>query len=128
MGWGSLSGRARVDPSRPRAWGCCDRCGMWYGLDQLVWQHEYRGNDLINIQLRVCTLTCLDTPFQNDRPLYMPPDPPPVDQPRVETFALDESGPQIWDSNDIYYQPQEDYDSSLDWDNLFNTGGSAKDL
>lgn len=125
MGWSSLSGRARVDPKNPKAFGVCDRCGIWYNLENLVWQYEYRGNDLVNIQLRVCTLTCLDVPFQNDRPLYIPPDPPPVDQPRIESFAVDEQGPNVWDSSNIYYQPAEDWDGGgPDWDQSPNAGSS----
>lgn len=110
MAYASISGRAKIDPKNPRAFGVCDRCGLWYNLHDLVWQHEWRGNDLVDIRLRVCTLTCLDVPFELDRPLYLPPDPPPVDQPRVETFAIDEAGPQVWDGSDEFW------DSGLDWD------------
>lgn len=110
MSYASIAGRAKVDPKCPSAFGVCDRCGIWYNLKNLVWQHAWRGNDFVNIRLRVCTLTCLDVPFQNNRPLYLPPDPPPVDQPRVETFAIDESGPQVWDGENEYW------DSGLTWD------------
>lgn len=109
MGYASISGRARTDPRNPNAFGVCDRCGIWYNLKDLVWQHEWRGNELVNIQLRVCQVTCLDVPFQLNRPLYLPPDPPPVDQPRVEQFAIDE-GLEAWD------QPSEFWDQSVPWD------------
>lgn len=115
MGWGSLSGRASVNPRSPEAFGICDRCNFTYNLKDLLWQHAWRGNDLVNIHLRVCK-TCLDTPFENNRPLYMPPDPPPVDQPRVMNFALAEAGPQAWDNSNEYW------DSGLDWD---ETGAPA---
>ena len=117
MSYASISGRAKTDPRNPEAFGVCDRCGMWYNISSLVWQHSWRGNELSNIQLRVCKLTCLDVPFENDRPLYLPPDPPPVFQPRVETFALDESGPQAWD------QPNEYWDSGLIWDSTNGNSG-----
>jgi hypothetical protein len=118
MAYASIAGRAHTDPSRPRAQGVCQRCGMWYQLDDLVYQYAWRGNDLVNIQLRVCTRTCLDIPFQCDRPLYIPPDPPPVDQPRIETFALDEEGPQTWDGENEYW------DSGLTWDANINNGSN----
>jgi hypothetical protein len=110
MSYASRSGRAKTNPRSPRAFGVCDRCGFWYNLNELVWQHEWRGNDLVDIRVRVCKLTCLDVPFQLNRPLYLPPDPEPVDQPRVEAFAAIESGPQAWD------QSGEFWDSGLDWD------------
>jgi hypothetical protein len=110
MSYASIAGRAKVDPKNPCAFGVCGRCGIWYNLKDLVWQYEWRGNDLVNIQLRVCTLTCLDVPFQNNRPLYLPPDPPPVFQPRVETFAVDEAGPLVWDGSGEYW------DSGTSWD------------
>lgn len=116
MSYASIAGRAKVDPKNPSAFGVCDRCGIWYNLKDLVWQYAWRGNDLVNIKLRVCTLTCLDVPFQNDRPLYLPPDPPPVEQPRAENFALAEEGPLAWDGQDEYW------DSGLNWDQNVNDG------
>lgn len=118
MAYASRVGRAKIDPRNPEALGVCSRCGFWYNLKDLVWQHEYRGNALTDIRLRVCTLTCLDVPFQHNRPLYLPPDPEPVDQPRVETFAVDEgpapgttsSGPPAWDSPGVFW------DGGLVWD------------
>lgn len=109
MGYASISGRARTNPRAPSAFGVCDRCGIWYNLKDLVWQNEWRGNELVNIRLRVCTVTCLDVPFQLNRPLLLPPDPPPVDQPRTEPFAIDE-GLEAWD------QPNEFWDQSIPWD------------
>lgn len=99
MGYASIAGRARTNPTSPEAHGICDRCGFRFNLVDLVWQHEWRGNDLVDIRLRVCKPTCLDIPFELDRPLYLPPDPTPVDQPRVEAFAVDE-GYVAWDQSD----------------------------
>lgn len=58
----------------------------------------------MDIRLRVCTLTCLDIPAEFDRPLYLPPDPPPVDQPRTEPFAVDEAGPAGWDQSNEWWE------------------------
>jgi len=118
MGYASISGRARVDPKNPQAFGFCDRCGFTYNLKDLVWQMVWRGNELVRQGFRVCTVTCLDVPFQLNRPLYLPPDPPPVDQPRAGNMAIQESGPQIWDSSLTEY----DYDTGLDWD---SAGGNT---
>lgn len=108
MGYASIAGRAHVNIRAPSAFGVCDRCGIWYNLKNLVWQHEWRGNDFVNIRLRVCKVTCLDVPFQLNRPLYLPADPPPVDEPRSESFAIDE-GLEAWD------QPNEFWDQSIPW-------------
>ena len=110
MSYASRSGRARTNPQRPSAQAVCDRCGMWYQLRDLVFQHEWRGNELVDIRVRVCTRTCLDVPFQLNRPLLLPPDPVPVDQPRVEAFDVIESGPQDWDQPGLFW------DQGLEWD------------
>lgn len=126
MAYASISGRARTDPKNPKAFGVCDRDGFWYNLEDLVWQFEFRGNDLTNTCFRVCR-RCLDIPFELNRPLYLPPDPPPVDQPRVEAFAIDEQGPNDWDSPNIYYQPQENWDegNGPNWDQSPNQGSGS---
>lgn len=112
MGYASISGRAKTDPKNPNAFGVCDRCGFWYNLKDLVWQHAWRGNELVNIQRRVCTVTCLDVPFQLNRPLNLPPDPLPVDQPRIEQFAIDEQY-LGWDQpNEFWEGPPPDWDPS----------------
>lgn len=108
MSYASKSGRARTDPRNPNAFGVCDRCGVWYNLKDLVWQHEWRGNELVDIRIRVCTVTCLDVPFELNRPLFLPPDPPPVEQPRPENFAIDESS-DTWDQSGSYW------DNNLNW-------------
>ena len=106
MAYASIAGRARTNPRSPEAHGICDRCGFRYNLKDLVWQHEYRGSALTDIRLRVCTVTCLDVPFEFNRPLYLPPDPPPVDQPRTEPFAVDEGAagqPADWDQANTFW-------------------------
>jgi hypothetical protein len=104
MAYASIFGRATVDPKNPQAAGICDRCNLVYNLKDLVWEQAWRGNELTRTGFRVCTRTCLDTPFEQDRPLYLPPDPPPVDQPRVPNYAVQEGNiPQPYDSSEEFY-------------------------
>lgn len=90
MAYASKAGRARVSSKNPRAFGVCDRDGLWYNLDQLVWQWEYRGPTLQNIWIRVCK-RCLDTPNAQLRSITLPADPVPVWQPRPENFESAET-------------------------------------
>jgi hypothetical protein len=71
-----------TDIRHPRPIGCCDRCGFYYYLDELVWQMDYRGNSLQNLQIRVCTRTCYDVPQDQLRPIIIGPDPVPLKDPR----------------------------------------------
>lgn len=86
MGYASISGRARTSARNPQAYGVCDRCGFWYNLVDLKWQYQWAGNNLINLQLRVCD-TCLDVPQEQLRAIVIPADPVPVYQPRPENFV-----------------------------------------
>lgn len=144
MGFSSISGRAPTNPSSPRAFAVCQRCNFWFSREHLVWQHEYRGPNLENIQLLVCPDTCLDIPHQFGRPLYLPPDPPPVWQPRVEQFSVDEAGPypgplpppfptpvHTWDGGEFWDTAGLTWDDGVpvgatDWDagGSWDTGGS----
>jgi hypothetical protein len=89
MAW-RFHGRATVDPSNPSAFGVCDRCGLTYNRKDLVWQYDWRGNSLQNIRLLVCTVTCLDKPFELQRPLKLPPDPETIRDARPEIYYVDE--------------------------------------
>lgn len=119
MGFASIFGRAKVNPQAPRGAGYCDRCGFVYNLQDLAWEMEWRGNDLMRTGFRVCTRTCLDVPFEHYRPLYLPPDPPPLEQPRPGNMAIQEAGPESWDGSNEYW------DSGLEWD---QTGNSNTDV
>ena len=90
MGSTSYKGRARINPSAPEAVGVCDRCGALYNLLDLRFQFDWAGTAMINRQLRVCP-TCYDTPQQQLRAIVLPPDPPPVWQPRPEPYLVDEA-------------------------------------
>lgn len=81
-------GRARVDPQAPSAFGLCDRCGFQYNLVDLHNQHEWAGNKLINLRVRVCD-RCTDEPQAQLRTPHLPPDPEPVLDPRPAGLLVD---------------------------------------
>jgi hypothetical protein len=85
------TGRAKVDPHHPEAFGVCDRCGFWWNLNRLTYQHEWRGMRLANLRLRVCP-PCLDTPAAFLKPIVYPPDPVPKIDPRPQNFTIADNG------------------------------------
>ena len=86
MGYASRSGRARTTPSNPRAFGVCDRCGMWYNSGTLNWQFDWRGATLQNTRILVCNI-CNDDQQQQLRAIVIPADPVPIMNPRVQDFV-----------------------------------------
>src|SRR5216684_3325594 len=93
MSW-RFTGKARVSPTRPQAFGVCDRCSGWFNLVDLHYQFEWRGPRLMNIRLRVCD-RCYDKPFIFNKPIIYPPDPVPVFDPRPENFTVANNGSPI---------------------------------
>jgi hypothetical protein len=94
MSW-RYTGRARVNPRAPEAFGRCDRCGFWWNLRNLQYQYDYQGGPrLVNLRLRVCP-PCYDKPAEFLKPLILPPDPLPVVDPRTEPFAYDNSNTNV---------------------------------
>jgi hypothetical protein len=89
MGYASISGRAITDPDAPRAFGVCDRCGIWYNHSELRWQYNIRGRGLQNLRILVCS-DCEDEPSYFLKPIIVPPDPPPIPNARPEQFCQDE--------------------------------------
>lgn len=84
--------RARVNEKHPEAFAICDRCGFLYNHINLQWQHEWRGNKLANIRWLVCK-PCYDKPFENNRPIKLPPDPQPVKDARPPQWASQAGNP-----------------------------------
>ena len=80
---------AQVDPSDPRAWGTCDRCGFVVNHYKLNWQFEWAGLRLTNLRILVCD-ACLDDPQRQLGTVLLPPDPLPIMNARPEQYALDE--------------------------------------
>jgi hypothetical protein len=89
MAYASRSGRARTNPTNPRAFAICDRCAIWYNHQDLKWQYDWAGAGLINKRILVCN-TCYDTPQEQLRAIVVPADPVPIINPRVEPYAWDE--------------------------------------
>lgn len=95
------TGHARVSMSHPRAFGVCQRCGFLYNLDDLAWQMEFAGKQLINTRWRVCP-TCLDppTPTLARRSITLPPDPVPVRDPRPEYYDAADSDYRVTETGE----------------------------
>lgn len=85
-------GRASVSTTDPVAFAVCDRCSVWRNRNQLFWQYEWAGMQLINTQILVCQ-RCADSPDDQLRTIVLPPDPLPIKNARVEPFTVDEAGP-----------------------------------
>lgn len=83
-------GKAQVDPSSPKQFAVCDKCGDWRNMPDLQYQFEWTGaNTLYNTGRLTCE-KCMDKPQDQRRTVILPPDPPPVYNTRVEPFSLDE--------------------------------------
>jgi len=96
-----VNGRARISATQPRAKGICDRCGFMYSLSDLQYQFQWAGSGLVNLQLRVCR-RCMDIPQIQFKSFVLPPDPLPVDNPRIEYYGIEvtsflqsEEGPSL---------------------------------
>ena len=88
MAYASRSGRARTSATAPAAFAVCDRCSLWWNLNKLTWQLDWRGSVLQNLRILVCP-PCYDKPQENLRTIRLPADPVPVMNARVEDFAGD---------------------------------------
>jgi hypothetical protein len=86
---------AAVNAQNPEALAQCDRCSFWRNRSDLVWQTEWSGTHLYNIQVLVCQDRCFDTPQEQFRTIILPPDPPPVLNARPPNFAYEEQTVRI---------------------------------
>lgn len=80
-----VNGRARVDPSAPRAFAICDGCGGLYNHFMLTQQPIWAGARVIPTNKLVCR-KCKDRLNPNLRSILIPPDPRPVIDPRPEFY------------------------------------------
>lgn len=106
MGYASRSGRAITNPAHPRAFGVCDRCGLWFNLFRLKYQYEWQGTKLVNTRKRVCSGPggCLDKPNPQMKARVAPPDPVPVYDPRPENFIASRFDPTPVSGNPLTTQ------------------------
>lgn len=81
-------GRAFVNPTGPRAWASCDRCGFLYNHHKLRFQFDFAGPVLQNLRFLVCN-TCYDKPQDQLKPVILPADPIPINNARPEPYAQD---------------------------------------
>ena len=85
MAWASRLGRARISAKSPQAAGVCDRCGFIWTHSSLQKQADWRGAVMMNTNIMVCR-RCLDTPQAQWRAIILPPDPVPIQNPRINTW------------------------------------------
>ena len=93
---------ARTDSSSPRAWGTCVRCGFVHNLESMMWQHDWRGVRLQNLNLLVCS-ECLDEPQRQLGTIILPPDPVGILNARPEPYPIDEYANIIFEERTLNY-------------------------
>lgn len=103
--------RTRPNAYNPRARAVCDRCACEVQHYSLIWEMEYRGNSLMKTGFLVCP-RCLDVPYQGRRPIIIPADPVPIQNPRTEPL-LQEEGAGAQTNPALGYWDQ----GGLNWDN-----------
>lgn len=89
MSWRPHPKHAAVNPSSPRAWGTSDRNGFIGNLEDLRWQYDWAGTQMINKRILVHKDE-LDEPQEQLRAIKIPPDPDPVLNARPEPYSVDE--------------------------------------
>ncbi len=85
---------ARTNPRSPRGWATCQRCGFIYNLQRLQEQFDWRGLQLMSLQLMVCK-PCLDDPQRQLGTIVLSPDPPPLYGALPEPYEIDEYWPRL---------------------------------
>jgi hypothetical protein len=77
----------RVDRLNPEAAARCDRGGEIRRRSELIPEMRWAGNRLVPTG-RLCCAQHLDPPHPQDRVVVLPPDPAPVDLPRIDIDVL----------------------------------------
>lgn len=80
-----------TDMMKPEPVGVCDRTGFLFKLSEMPFQYQYRGNALVNLNIRVAE-RYLDKPSEFLRPPLIGPDPVPPRNPRPTHYAQQNSG------------------------------------
>lgn len=120
MAWRPHPKRAATNPSSPRAWATCGRCGFISNLVDLRWQFQWRGTQLMNTKLLVCD-TCYDTPQRQLGTVILPADPVAVRNARPEAYPMDEIWPRLLQGGQPRYLQRSECSRSLQASRYFNT-------
>ncbi len=91
MSYASQAGFARTNASAPRAHAICDRCGFRFNHFNLRWQYDWRGPQLQNIRILVCS-DCNDRPQTQLKAIVVPADPDVIPNARVPGYEALEQG------------------------------------
>jgi hypothetical protein len=94
MSWRPHPKHTVTDPDSPRAWATCDRTGFVGNIDDLQWQYEWAGTNLVNKRQLVLT-DYLDEPQRQLGTLILPADPPSIMNARPEIYSIDEEGSSL---------------------------------
>lgn len=81
--------RARTDSTSPRAWATSDRNGMISNHQDMCWQYDWAGTQLVNKRILV-SADELDEPQRQLGTFILPPDPVSIMNARPERYAIDE--------------------------------------
>jgi len=93
--------RVKVSARSPRAAARCDDCGFLYNHQDLRWQYQWSGLQLINLKFLKCS-RCLDIPQPQLKSKILGPDPLPIWNARPEPFTT--TG-YSYDESNIMTQP-----------------------
>ena len=89
MSWRPHPKHTVTDPDSPRAWATDDRTGFIVQHDDLQWQYQWAGTDLVN--QRILTHgDYLDDPQRQLGTIILPADPPSIMNARPENYLIDE--------------------------------------
>ena len=86
--------RTHVDPANPMAWATSDQNGMIGQHNKMKWQHDWRGNKIVNLRVLVHEDE-LDKPQRQLGNLSLPPDPVPIRNARPENYSIDETTDRV---------------------------------
>jgi len=98
MAWRPHPRLADTDPSSPRGWATCQRCGFIANLYKLEFQRDWRGMRIQNLQILVCE-PCYDTYQRQLGTIILPPDPTGLENARPEPYPIDENWPRLLQKN-----------------------------
>lgn len=86
--------RARTNAQHPRAWATSDRGGWIGNQENLQWQYQWAGTQLINTRI-LCYPDELDVPQRQLGSIILPPDPVSIPNARIEPYPIDEVWPVL---------------------------------